>query len=476
MKQLLLMLTTIWMAALLVPLTWAEAPRPRTLLISGQGSECPPGRWPDWQHEFHDERLIATLQDLLDITRTDDLTALSRDNLRRYQLVINNSLLRCPNQTQMQALLEFVAAGNSLLALNNGLISFLNTSEYTALIGARFLGWDHNESFMVDPFDAWYGFDYNDQTQHPITRGLQHFEVKGHLYLMEMNTQAVEVIARAQHHPLLWLRHHGEGQVMGFALGHNVPIDKNLGYRALLRNSVRWLTGYPIVEPLAEVHLPADVDSTFTLLLNKTSHSPDGKPLQYRLAENPDADLVKANLTSDGQLRLRPAGNRPGRMELLIEASGQRTLTTPRYLGITLHPSGQGNLAGYSTTHITTSANEYRKMYSDPARLTDGNPQSRWSSDYRDDNWVRLDFGREYVINRVKLLWESAYGKRYRLQASDDGENWRDLTRQSDGKGGLDEFTFEPVSTRYLRLLGEERATEWGYSLYEFEVYGPAEE
>ena len=72
----------------------------------------------------------------------------------------------------------------------------------------------------------------------------------------------------------------------------------------------------------------------------------------------------------------------------------------------------------------------------------------------------------------MTLNWESAYGKAYKLQASDDTKSWRDIFSTDNGGGGTEHLSFAPVTTRYVRLLGVRRATGFGYSLYSFEVYG----
>jgi hypothetical protein len=72
----------------------------------------------------------------------------------------------------------------------------------------------------------------------------------------------------------------------------------------------------------------------------------------------------------------------------------------------------------------------------------------------------------------VRLLWEGAYGQRYQIQVSDDADTWTSVYRESKSDGGEDDIRFAAVEGRYIRLYGEQRATPWGYSLYEFEVFG----
>ena len=107
------------------------------------------------------------------------------------------------------------------------------------------------------------------------------------------------------------------------------------------------------------------------------------------------------------------------------------------------------------------------------SNVTDGNTNSRWSSQYSENEWLYVDLGSVYAIDRVVLRWETAYGRGYKLQVSNDTSTWSDVYTAINGDGGVDDLTLSaPGSGRYLRLLGTQRATPFGYSLYELEVYG----
>jgi len=108
-----------------------------------------------------------------------------------------------------------------------------------------------------------------------------------------------------------------------------------------------------------------------------------------------------------------------------------------------------------------------------PVNATDGNSSSRWSSQFTDNEWIYVDLGSVYTIARVVLRWETAYGRGYQIQVSNDASSWSEVYRTSTGDGAVDEVTLAvPVWGRYVRMLGTERGTAYGYSLYEFEVYG----
>lgn len=108
-----------------------------------------------------------------------------------------------------------------------------------------------------------------------------------------------------------------------------------------------------------------------------------------------------------------------------------------------------------------------------PARnAVDGSGSTRWSSQFSDPQWIRVDLGAAATISRVKLNWETAYGRAYRIETSDDGSSWRRIYSTSSGNGGTDDITGLAGTGRYVRVYGTQRATQWGYSLWELEIYG----
>ncbi|WP_432976084.1 chitosanase [Dactylosporangium sp. CA-233914] len=108
-----------------------------------------------------------------------------------------------------------------------------------------------------------------------------------------------------------------------------------------------------------------------------------------------------------------------------------------------------------------------------PRAAVDGDPRTRWGSEEGvDPQWISIDLGARHTVTRVRLRWETAYGKAYDIQASPDGNTWSTVARTAAGDGGMDELTGLSAEARYVRLYGTARGTKWGYSLYEFEVYG----
>lgn len=104
---------------------------------------------------------------------------------------------------------------------------------------------------------------------------------------------------------------------------------------------------------------------------------------------------------------------------------------------------------------------------------TDGSVSSRWSSSSEDDQWLQVDLGEQAGIYKVRILWEAAYASEYRVELRDTADG--DVTYSMTGTGAAGQWTELKLGDhfgRYLRVVGVRRATQYGMSFYEMEVYG----
>jgi hypothetical protein len=106
-----------------------------------------------------------------------------------------------------------------------------------------------------------------------------------------------------------------------------------------------------------------------------------------------------------------------------------------------------------------------------PANAVDGNPGTRWSSAFGDPQWIRVDLGSTATIDQVTLSWEAAYARSFQIQVSADGSAWTTVHSTTTGTGGTQTLAVTGTG-RYVRLYGTARATPYGYSLWEFQVFG----
>jgi PKD repeat protein len=125
-----------------------------------------------------------------------------------------------------------------------------------------------------------------------------------------------------------------------------------------------------------------------------------------------------------------------------------------------------------STLSATASSEENSQFggHLTATNAIDGKLGTRWASNATDNEWIYLDLASAQPFNRIILHWENAYGSGYTIQVSEDAQSWTDIFTESSGDGGVDTINVG-ATARYVRMLGIARGTEWGYSLYEFEIY-----
>jgi hypothetical protein len=106
-----------------------------------------------------------------------------------------------------------------------------------------------------------------------------------------------------------------------------------------------------------------------------------------------------------------------------------------------------------------------------PNNAVDGDPATRWSSEFSDPQWLQVDLGATAAVDQVVLSWEAAYARAFRIQVSPDGAAWSTVHETGYGSGGVQTLPVTGAG-RYVRITGTARATDYGYSLWEFQVFG----
>ena len=216
--------------------------------------------------EYHNRPFhIAELAGILaaeagaDLRITDDLDALK--DAANYDVFVNWSTFVKPSDEQVAALLAAVEGGVGLFAIHGGAATFWNSAPYLRALGSRFVRHDPYKQFTVNVVDR----------EHPITAGVDDFEVEDELYeqggdaagfeLLAEGTRAgkpngelrafgdgplapdIHVLAEAEGHPLVYVKTHGKGRVHYNALGHDEKALKHPAFRQLVRQGLLWSAG-----------------------------------------------------------------------------------------------------------------------------------------------------------------------------------------------------------------------------------------
>lgn len=133
-------------------------------------------------------------------------------------------------------------------------------------------------------------------------------------------------------------------------------------------------------------------------------------------------------------------------------------------------PAGSGTATLLSQGHPATASSS-ESAANGPGAAVDGDTGTRWSSAFTDPQWLQVDLGATHTVNRVVLQWEAAYGRAFSIQTSNDGSTWTTIYSTTSGTGGTQDLAVSGTG-RYVRMYGTARATTYGYSLWEFSVYG----
>lgn len=120
----------------------------------------------------------------------------------------------------------------------------------------------------------------------------------------------------------------------------------------------------------------------------------------------------------------------------------------------------------------TTVASSIERAEYPASYAVDGNNTTRWSSAFSDPQWIYVDLGGYYDLTEVQLHWEVALGKDFNIDISDDASNWVTIQSITNNTNYNNTIDVSNHVARYVRMYGLTRGTVYGYSLWEFEVYG----
>jgi F5/8 type C domain/Ricin-type beta-trefoil lectin domain len=163
-----------------------------------------------------------------------------------------------------------------------------------------------------------------------------------------------------------------------------------------------------------------------------------------------------------------PGGNTSARLDIeTCTGSAQQQWSTPNGSGGGGGSCGTTNLALGKTATASSTENAGFPA----SNAVDGNTGTRWSSAFSDPQWLEVDLGSSHSICQVTLRWETAYGKAFQIQTSANNSTWTTIYSTTTGTGGTQNLTVTGTG-RYIRMYGTARGTQYGYSLWEFQVYG----
>ena len=299
-----------------------------------------------------------------------------------------------------------------------------------------------------------------------------------HVYAIEWMTNQIKWFADGQHYCTVtpaslpsgttWVFTQPEFLLLNVAVGGNWPGYPDETTTFPQRMTVDYVRVYSYVAssvPDAPTGLSATASGTQVVLSWSPSNGATSYNVKYSTTNGGPyttiASTAATNYTNTGLANgttyhyVVSAANSFGESSNSVQVSA--TTTVP-----------SANLALNKPVTVSSVENE---GLSGP-NAVDGNTGTRWSSAFSDPQWIYVDLLATVDVNRVRLNWEAAYGRSYQIQVSSNAVGWTTIYSTTTGSGGIQDLTGLSGTGRYVRMYGTVRSGIYGYSLWEFEVYG----
>ena len=171
------------------------------------------------------------------------------ENRSRYDVLVFYHMWQSITPEQAQAFSDCIREGKPLVALHHSICAFDEWPEYFKIIGGKYFhkptvvdgkeyaacSYQHDLRFTVKISDK----------DHPVTNGLQDFEVfdetyKG--YYVEPGVKPLLTTTESSSAPVIgWTKNYGKSRVVTIQSGHDVPTFENPDFRRLLKQAVEWV-------------------------------------------------------------------------------------------------------------------------------------------------------------------------------------------------------------------------------------------
>ena len=207
--------------------------------------------WGGW--EGHEPRKVANLfrrvltEDGFDVEVSDSLAAFENEKkLMGLDLIVPHWTMGKISPEQLGPVLRAVQSGVGLAGCHGGMCdAFRDSTDWHFMTGGQWVAHPGNDGLR-------YTVRITDNA-HPITAGIQDFDVASEQYYMHVDP-AVKVLATTRfpvadgphvpngtvEMPVLWTKMFGKGKVFYNALGHTAKVIASEPNLTIMRRGFRW--------------------------------------------------------------------------------------------------------------------------------------------------------------------------------------------------------------------------------------------
>lgn len=238
----------------------------RVLMFAGNEAH----EWHNWKKTTPAIKTLLEKDPRIRVEVSNNIEDLSQTNLGDYQVIVQN-YVNWQDPTRLSdpsraAFVRFLEEGGGLI-----LVHFANGAWHFSLPKAEAAEWPEYRKIVrrmwnhkgTSGHDAFGRFTVvPTELSHPVTAGLQPFEVTDELYFRQDGDQPIEPLIRARSRvtnadePLAWTYSYGKGRVFQTLLGHSEQTYNTYEAREMLRRAVAWAAGRKVV-PVAAASDPS---------------------------------------------------------------------------------------------------------------------------------------------------------------------------------------------------------------------------
>ncbi len=177
-----------------------------------------------------------------EVELSEDLNMLLPQNIRDFDIILCCTLNASLTNEQAKGLIDSVTGNpwgdtgkpKGFIGVHGASCSFLEHPDYLRMLGGKFL--------THPPMGEIYTFKIKNPT-HPVTSGLNDFEMIDELYLLETYPPFETLIAceyAGFERPVAWVKPYGLGRVFYTALGHGKEQTENPVFQTVIGNAAAW--------------------------------------------------------------------------------------------------------------------------------------------------------------------------------------------------------------------------------------------
>ena len=176
------------------------------------------------------------------VTYTENLDDL-KDRITQFDIIIHYTTGLQLNKEQETGLCDFVQNGGGYVGIHSATDSFKNSDRFWEMVGGRFAGHGGGK-YTVHIYD----------TEHPITKGLQDFEIQdetySHNYHKNATMRCLTRMSRGnERQSMCWISHYGKGRMFYTGNGHGRQAWANPAFQRLVVRGAYWAARRNVKDP-----------------------------------------------------------------------------------------------------------------------------------------------------------------------------------------------------------------------------------